>query len=64
YQLYLEKGKEYFIPRYKKLLSSGGSATPQEMLKEFEIDLKDAEFWKKGLKYLESKIDELEKLIQ
>ncbi len=64
YQLYLEKGKEFFIPRYKKLLAAGGSMTPTEMLKEFDIDLKDQSFWKKGLDYLAKKIDEIEELMQ
>ncbi|MHA1303301.1 MAG: M3 family oligoendopeptidase [Candidatus Heimdallarchaeaceae archaeon] len=63
YQLYLEKGKDFFIPRYKKLLSAGGSKTPDELLKEFDIDLKDASFWKKGLQYLEDKIKEIESLM-
>lgn len=64
YQLYLEKGQEWFVPKYKELLAVGSSLTPQEMLDPFGVDLADPSFWKKGLKYLEKQIEMIEKLIE
>jgi oligoendopeptidase F len=63
YQLYLEQ-KEKFIPKFIKLLSFGGSLTPEEMLSEIGIDLKDTSFWQKGINYLSDKIEELEQLVK
>ncbi|MFX0029365.1 MAG: M3 family oligoendopeptidase, partial [Candidatus Hermodarchaeota archaeon] len=63
YQLYLEQ-KEEFVPKFIKLLTIGGSLTPEEMLSEIGIDLKDASFWQKGINYLSDKIDELEQLVK
>lgn len=64
YQLYLEKGQKWFVPKYKELLAVGSSLTPQEMLDPFGIDLADPSFWKKGLKYLGKQIEIIEKLIK
>jgi len=63
YQLYLEQ-KEKFIPKFIKLLSVGSSLTPEEMLSEIGIDLKDSSFWQKGINYLSDKIKELEQLVE
>lgn len=63
YQLYLEQ-KEQFVPKFIKLLSLGGSLTPEEMLSEIGIDLKDSSFWQKGINYLSDKIKELEQLVE
>lgn len=62
YQMYLEQQKE-FVPKFIELLSIGTSKTPAEMLAKMNIDLDDATFWKKGIDYLSSKIDELEGLL-
>lgn len=42
-----------FVPRYLELLSSGGNASPYALLKPFDIDLNDPEFWQGGLKTIE-----------
>jgi len=63
YQLYLEQ-KENFIPKFIKLLTVGSSLTPEEMLSEIGIDLKDSSFWQKGINYLSDKIKELEQLVE
>ncbi|MFX1316378.1 MAG: M3 family oligoendopeptidase [Promethearchaeota archaeon] len=62
YQLYLEE-KEKFVPKYLKLLSIGSSLSPEEMLSEIGINLNDPSFWRKGIKYLSDKIEELEKMV-
>jgi oligoendopeptidase F len=63
YQSYCEKG-EKFKPGFLKLLSSGSSVTPGEMLEYVGIDISDKKFWQKGFDYISSKIDELEGLLK
>lgn len=42
-----------FVPKYLELLGAGGSASPYELLKPFNIDLNDPEFWRGGLQTIE-----------
>ncbi len=63
YGIYLERGKE-FIPEFKKLLAVRKAKTPEEMLRDIGIDIKDPEFWDKGLTYLEGMVDQLETLLK
>jgi oligoendopeptidase F len=60
--MYLEE-KEEFVPKFLKLLSIGCSRSPKDMLSAIGIDLNDPSFWQKGIKYLATKVDELEKLL-
>jgi len=62
YQTYKEEGKN-FIPKFKKLLSSGGSKTPSEQGKLVGLDISQANFWKLGIKQYKAFVDELERLI-
>jgi oligoendopeptidase F len=50
--MYKEEGKD-FIPKYKKLLRSGGKKRPEELLEEIGIYIKEESFWEKGFDYLE-----------
>jgi len=59
YQRYKEQGTA-FIPQYLKILSYGGSASPQRILSEAGIDMSSPDFWRGGFKVLENMIDELE----
>jgi len=63
YQRYKEEG-ESFIPKYLKILSYGGSASPTDILTEAGIDVSDPDFWRGGFRVLEGMIDELETLEQ
>ena len=63
YVLYLEEG-ESFIPKFKKLLTARKAETPEDMLNEIGIDIRDKSFWNKGLNYLEGMIDQLEELLE
>ena len=58
YQRYKEQG-ESFIPGYLRMLADGGSARPEEILAEVDIDVSQAEFWRAGFKVVEGMIDEL-----
>ncbi|MDH3943859.1 MAG: M3 family oligoendopeptidase [Anaerolineae bacterium] len=61
YQQYKAEG-EAFIPRYFELLSTGGSKSPDEILKKAGVDMREANFWQGGFDVLEGMIAELEKM--
>jgi oligoendopeptidase F len=61
YQQYKQEG-ESFIPRYTKILSTGGSKAPVQVLSEAGIDIYDARFWQGGFDVLAGLIGELEAL--
>jgi oligoendopeptidase F len=52
-----------FIPKYFKILSSGGSRKPEELLKESGIDISKEEFWQQGFNLLGDKIQKLERML-
>lgn len=60
YGTYQQEG-EGFVEKYLQLLAAGGSASPYDLLKPFDIDLNSVEFWNKGLKVIE---EMLEKIIE
>ena len=60
YKLYQEEG-ESFIPKYVELLSQGGSLSPYELLKPFNIDLADPAFWQGGLAVIDEMLKQVEK---
>lgn len=55
--------KENFVPKYIKLLSSGGSEACADLLRPFDIDLENKDFWNEGLSFIGSLIDEFEKTL-
>ncbi len=61
YQRYRAEG-ETFKPKFIKILAYGGSASPQHILKEAEIDITSAEFWQGGFDVIRGFIDQLEQL--
>lgn len=61
YQTYKKEGKA-FVPKFKKLLSVGGSLAPEELGKILGLDITTPDFWKLGMKQYEEFVDELEKL--
>ncbi len=63
YQKYKTEGKS-FIPKFKKLLSSGGSLSPEELGKIVGLDISKPEFWELGIKQYEEFVNQLEKLIK
>jgi len=60
YQRYRLEG-EAFKPRYLKILSYGGSASPATILAEAGFDIASPAFWQGGFDYIGSLIDQLEK---
>lgn len=59
YGLYAE-AHPGFVAKYFELLKAGGSKHHSELLAPFGLDARDPEFWNKGLKVIESMIDELQ----
>ncbi|MHA1302949.1 MAG: M3 family oligoendopeptidase [Candidatus Heimdallarchaeaceae archaeon] len=63
YQKYLEEGRD-FIPKFKQILSAGGSKSPKEIGELMGVDITKPDFWELGMKQYERFIDELEKLVE
>jgi oligoendopeptidase F len=61
YRRFQEEG-EAFKPGYLRLLSYGGSARPEAILKEAGIDMTDRAFWQGGFDLVRERIDEMERL--
>jgi len=61
YQQYKAEG-ERFKPRYLKILSAGGSASPADILTEAGVDIHSAEFWQGGFDVLARLVEELEQI--
>ncbi|MEX0823649.1 MAG: M3 family oligoendopeptidase [Balneolaceae bacterium] len=51
-----------FSDRYLKLLEAGGSDWPHHLIGMMDIDIKDANFWNRGLSLFESMVKEAEEL--
>ena len=57
-----EEGSKNFDKRYITLLESGGSLKYRDLLKPFDLNPSNSNFWKKGISVIESFIDELDEL--
>jgi oligoendopeptidase F len=58
YQQYKTEGKD-FIPKYIRILSSGGTKKPENLLIDENIDITKESFWQKGFDLVNEKITEL-----
>lgn len=56
YKRFKEVGRG-FIPKIIKILSYGGSASPDVILKEAGIDMRDAQFWHGGFTFIKEMIN-------
>ena len=63
YELYKE-GAPNFQQKYTELLSAGGSDSPQNLLKTFDINLDDPNFWSLGLRFIDSMLLQAEELMR
>lgn len=61
YRKYRELGAS-FVPDYLKILSYGGSASPDEIIREAGFDMRDPDFWASGFQLLREMLDELEQI--
>jgi oligoendopeptidase F len=49
-----------FVPRFRRILSAGGSAGPDDILRRAGIRIDRAEFWQGGFDLLAERIAKLE----
>lgn len=61
YRRYKEEGAS-FVPRYIQLLESGGSDSPEALLRLLGVDIHDPAFWQKGFDELRALIELAEEL--
>lgn len=61
YNIYQNEGSA-FADTYLELLSAGGSASPYDLLKPFNINLDDPAFWQQGLTVIDDMLTEVETL--
>ena len=61
YRRYKEEGAS-FVPRYVRLLESGGSESPEALLRPLGVDVHDPAFWQKGFDELGALIELAETL--
>ena len=61
YQKY-KQGKTAFIPNYLKMLSLGGSRTPEELASLMGINISDPNFWNLGIEILNQLVEQAETL--
>ncbi len=61
YRQYKEEGNA-FTPKLLKILSYGGSASPNHILSEAGVNMADPDFWRGGFRVIEGMIDDLESL--
>tara|TARA_Y100000310_G_C20699165_1_gene828078 strand:- start:5165 stop:6913 length:1749 start_codon:yes stop_codon:yes gene_type:complete len=58
FKMYKEEG-DSFIPKYKKILSYGGSEVPEKILAEAGIDINDEKFWQGGFDLIKEMVERL-----
>jgi oligoendopeptidase F len=61
YKQFKEEG-ESFKPRYKKILSAGGSEAPEKVLQDAGINFRERAFWQGGFDVIDELVAQLEKL--
>jgi oligoendopeptidase F len=61
YRQFRQEG-EAFKPRYRKILSTGGSKAPVKLLAEAGIDIYQESFWQGGFDVISGLVSELEKI--
>lgn len=59
YQMYKNDGAS-FVPKYLTLLSYGGSESPEKVLNELGINIRDKAFWQRGFDAVKELVDEFE----
>lgn len=59
FKIYQDEGAS-FVPKYVKLLESGGSNTPYELVKPFGVNLDDPVFWHGGLVIMEEMLQSVD----
>lgn len=58
-----DKQKDQFKKKYINFLSSGGSKSPRDLIKEFGFDVEDSKFWEIGMREVSAMLKEFEELL-
>ena len=58
YGLYKQSDKAEFVKNYVSFLSAGGSQSPKELIKKFNFDIEDENFWKLGIGEIQNLLEE------
>jgi oligoendopeptidase F len=61
YRQYKQEG-DAFKPRYMKILETGGSQSPEQILSAAGIDIRQASFWQGGFDVIAGLVEQLEKI--
>ena len=61
YNKFKEEG-ESFKPKYIRLLSYGGSESPERVLNEVGVDIRSKKFWQGGFNIIKEMVDNLKRL--
>ena len=61
FQRYKKEGSG-FASTYTKILSAGGSKKPENLLRQFGMDITKSRFWQDGCDYIKNQVDELSRL--
>ncbi len=61
FQRYKREGKD-FVPTYIQILNSGGSKKPEDLLSEFDLDIRSTSFWQDGFEYIKNQVKALSDL--
>ncbi len=59
-----DEEKEEFIPKFAKILSYGGSESPEYILKEAGFDISSKEFWNSGFDIIRNEVEKLKSLVE
>jgi oligoendopeptidase F len=62
YRMYREQG-ESFVPKYLDLLATGGSQSPQDILRKLDVDMTSEAFWQSGFNTIRDMVVQLEKTL-
>ncbi len=58
-----DKQKDQFKKKYIDFLSSGGSKSPRDLIKQFGFDVEDSKFWEIGMREVSIMLKEFEELV-
>jgi oligoendopeptidase F len=61
FQRYKKEGKD-FVPSYIGILNAGGSKKPENLLEDYDINIRSTKFWQDGFEYVREQVKQLSSL--
>jgi len=61
FQRYKKEGKD-FVPSYIGILNAGGSKKPEDLLEDYDINIRSTKFWQDGFEYVREQVKQLSSL--